>query len=56
MGTGVQKGYSEGGVYQNAEIHYKNGVKDGEEKRFDMDGNVIETIVWDNGNYVETRR
>lgn len=56
MGTGVQKGYSEGGAYQNAEIHYKNGVKDGEEKHFDIDGNVIETIVWDNGNYVETRR
>lgn len=56
MGTGVQKGYSEGGVYQNAEIQYKNGVKDGEEKRLDIDGNVIETIIWDNGNYVETRR
>ena len=55
-GTGVQKGYSEGGLYQNAEIHYKNGMKDGEEKHFNMDGSVIEIIIWENGNYVETRR
>ena len=56
MGTGVQKGYSEGGVYQNAEIHYKNNVKDGDEIHYNMDGSVSEILVWDNGNYVGTRR
>lgn len=51
-GTGVQKGYSEGGVYQNAEIHYKNNLKNGEEKHFNIDGSVSEILLWDNGNYV----
>lgn len=56
MGTGVQKGYSEGGAYQNVEIHYKNNVKDGEEIHFNMDGSISEILVWDNGNYVGTKR
>ena len=56
MGTGVQKGYSDGGLYQNVEIHYKNNVKDGEEKHFNKDGSVKEILLWDNGNYVGTRR
>lgn len=55
-GTGVQKGYAEGGLYQNSEIHYKNGVKDGEETHFNMDGSVKEIVVWSEGNYVETRK
>lgn len=56
MGTGVQKGYSEGGAYQNVEIHYKNNVKDGEEIHFNIDGSISEILVWDNGNYVGTKR
>ena len=56
MGTGVQKGYSEGGAYQNVEIHYKNNVKDGEETHFNIDGSVSEIIIWEDGNYVETRK
>lgn len=56
MGTGVQKGYSEGGAYQNVKIHYKNNVKDGEEIHFNMDGSISEILVWDNGNYVGTKR
>ena len=55
-GTGIQKGYSEGGLYQNTLINYKNNVKDGEEVHYNMDGSVKEILVWDNGNYVETRR
>ena len=55
-GTGIQKGYGEGGLYQNAEIHYKNGVKDGEERHFNMDGSIKEILVWENGNYVGTRK
>lgn len=53
-GTGVQKGYSEGGAYQNAEIQYKNNVKDGEEKHFNIDGSVSEILIWKDGNYVGT--
>lgn len=55
-GTGVQKGYSEGGLYQNAEIHYKNNVKDGEETHFNIDGSVKEVLIWEDGNYIGTRR
>ena len=56
MGTGVQKGYPEGASYQNVEIHYKNNVKDGEEIHFNMDGSVREILLWDNGNYVGTKK
>ena len=52
MGTGVQKGYSEGGMYQNAEIHYKNNLKDGKETRFDIDGNISEILLWREGEYI----
>ena len=51
-GTGVQKGYSEGGLYQNAEIHYKNNVKHGKETHFNIDGSVSEILIWDEGKYV----
>lgn len=51
-GTGVQKGYCQGGVYQNALIHYKDNVKHGEEVHYDKEGNVTETLLWDNGEYV----
>ena len=56
MGTGVQKGYAEGGSYQNAEIHYKNNVKDGEEILYNMDGSVKEILLWEEGNYVGTKK
>lgn len=51
-GTGVQKGYSEGGLYQNAEIHYKNNLKHGRETHYDIDGNVTEILIWEEGKYV----
>ena len=51
-GTGVQKGYSEGGAYQNAEIHYKNNLKDGRETHFNIDGSVSEILLWEEGEYV----
>ena len=51
-GTGVQKGFAEGGAYQNAEIHYKNNVKHGREIRFNIDGSISEILLWEDGNYV----
>lgn len=52
MGTGVQKGYSEGGAYLNTEIYYKDNLKHGKEIHYDINGNVTEIIIWDNGQYV----
>ena len=53
-GTGIQKGYSEGSLYQNALIHYKNNVKDGEEIHYNMDGSVKEILLWEDGEFVGT--
>ena len=47
--------YWEDGTIQ-AEIPYKNGKKDGTEKRYDMDGNIVEEIIWEDGNMVEATR
>ena len=52
MGTGVQHGFAEGGLNKNALIHYKDNVKHGKEIHYDINGNVTEIIVWDNGEYV----
>lgn len=51
-GTGTQRGFSQGGLYQNALIHYKNNVKDGKEIRYAIDGSVEEIIIWKDGEYV----
>ena len=51
-GTGVQYGFAEGGLYKNAMIHYKDNVKHGTEIHYDINGNVTETLVWNEGEYV----
>lgn len=55
-GTGVQRGFSEGGMYQNALIHYKDNVKDGEEIHYNIDGSVSEILVWQDGNYIGVKK
>lgn len=51
-GTGVQKGFSEGGAYQTTEIHYKNNLQHGRETHYNFDGSVKEIILWNEGEYV----
>lgn len=52
MGTGVQYGYSPGGLYKNAMIHYKNNLRDGKEIRYAIDGSVEDVIIWREGECV----
>jgi len=51
-GTGIQYGYSEGGLYKNAMIHYKDNLKDGREYRYAIDGSIDEILVWSEGEYL----
>lgn len=51
-GTGTQYGYSEGGLYKNAMIHYKDNLKDGREYRYAIDGSVEEILIWSKGEYL----
>lgn len=51
-GTGEQRGFSQGGLYQNALIHYKDNLKDGREIRYAMDGSVEEILLWSKGEYL----
>lgn len=51
-GTGEQRGFSQGGLYQNALVHYKDNLKDGREIRYAMDGSVEEILIWDKGEFV----
>ena len=51
-GTGIQYGYSQGGLYKNAMIHYKDNLKDGREYRYAVDGSVEEILIWSKGEYL----
>ncbi len=51
MGAGVQIGYSPDGIMMT-EIHYKDNVKDGEELRYNRQGEVMEVLIWDDGEFV----
>lgn len=51
-GTGEQRGFSQGGLYQNALIHYKDNLKDGREIRYAIDGSIDEILMWSKGDYL----
>lgn len=51
-GTGIQKGYSDDGGRLMTLIHYKNNKKDGEEQHYSPDGKIMETLLWEDGEYV----
>lgn len=50
-GTGVQRGFNQGGGYTVTLIHYKDNQKDGEEIHYSPDGRVTEILLWKNGEY-----
>ena len=52
MGRGVQIGYSPDGV-MITKIHYKDNVKDGEELRYNKQGEVVEILIWEDGEFVK---
>lgn len=51
-GTGIQKGYSDDGGRLMTLIHYKNNKKNGEELHYSPDGKIVETLLWEDGEYV----
>lgn len=52
MGSGVQIGYSQSGLMMT-KIHFKDNVKDGEELRYDKQGEVMEILIWEDGEFVK---
>ena len=52
MGSGVQIGYSHDGI-MIAKIHFKDNEKDGEEYRYNRKGEVMEILVWEEGEFVK---
>ena len=55
---GIVEGFYEKGFYENGNIHcrapYKEGKEDGIEEEFDEQGNITRTLVWKNGELIET--
>ena len=52
MGSGVQIGYSPDGLMMT-KIHFKDNEKDGEEIRYNRKGEVVEILVWEEGEFVK---
>lgn len=50
-GNGVQIGYSPDGVMMT-KIYYKDNEKDGEEMRYNKQGEVMEILIWEAGEFV----
>ena len=53
-GTGVQRGFADGGSYLRSVIYYKDNVKHGREIHYNIKGEVEEVLLWENGEYVGT--
>ncbi len=51
-GTGVQRGYADGGSYLRSVIYYKDNLKHGREIHYNIKGEVEEILLWENGEYV----
>lgn len=51
-GSGVQIGYSPDGIMMT-KIQYNDNEKNGEELRYNRQGEVMEILIWDDGELVE---
>lgn len=53
-GEGIQRGYSQDG-HLLTEIHYRDNVKDGEERRYNNKGELVQILLWQNGELIENK-